>query len=281
MRRREKGSLTVEAAFVVPLSFFAVMLFMNLFLFLQVQLRVQQEINAIGTELMEAGTLFSAGGEDTDGKAFPESGAVALSELLRELGTAGFLSAQMKARLCDESWISYVRNGVSGFDFLGSSVYEQGSDIRILVTYSFVPDNRLFSVGGIPVKQQLVARGFSGSKRVKQEGGGDSEDEQENTVYITANGTVYHKDASCTYLKLSIRQVSKNQVDEERNSSGAKYYPCEYCDNRQAGEILYITTYGTRYHTTLSCSELLRSVTSVSEKEAIEKGYRPCSKCGG
>ena len=66
---RAKGSLTVEAAFTVPLSFFAVVVFLNLFLFLQVQMRVQKEIASIGNELMSVGTLFSkaqaAGSEAT------------------------------------------------------------------------------------------------------------------------------------------------------------------------------------------------------------------------
>ena len=50
--------MTVEAAFVVPLSFFAVVVFLNLFLFLQVQMRVQKELSSIGGEVMALGTLF-------------------------------------------------------------------------------------------------------------------------------------------------------------------------------------------------------------------------------
>ena len=54
-----------------------------------------------------------------------------------------------------------------------------------------------------------------------------SGEEQEEYVYITENGTVYHRERNCTHLTLSIELAGKDEVGQLRNESGGKYYPCE------------------------------------------------------
>ncbi len=97
---------------------------------------------------------------------------------------------------------------------------------------------------------------------------------------MAANGTVYHRSANCTYLKLVIRQVAYGDIGKQRNKDGEKYRPCKYCDHLPVGETVFLTDYGNRYHTTLSCGELRRSYQSMTLSEAQEQGLRPCSKCG-
>ncbi len=43
---------------------------------------------------------------------------------------------------------------------------------------------------------------------------------------------------------------------------------------------VYVTASGTKYHTQ-SCASLSRTkdVIPIDEKEAVEKGYKPCSRC--
>lgn len=47
-----------------------------------------------------------------------------------------------------------------------------------------------------------------------------------------------------------------------------------------ATKTVYVTASGTKYHTQ-SCASLSRTkdVIPIDEKEAIEKGYKPCSRC--
>lgn len=47
--------------------------------------------------------------------------------------------------------------------------------------------------------------------------------------YITATGTVYHKDYHCSYLQPSIQYVPQAQVDHLRNKDGGKYHACARC----------------------------------------------------
>lgn len=281
---RKKGSMTVEAAFVVPLSFFAVMLFLNLFLFLQVQVRVQKEMTGICSELMSVGTLLSEAKTNSDSvgnRTDSDTNSLGIANLLRQIGTEEFLSSQMQSRLGTEKWVSHIYKGAKGFSFTGSEVYENGMEIRIRTSYSYSFANPAFSVGNIPVVQQIVARGFSGRERTPASPTtGDQDEEETIKVFVTETGSVFHRSAECTYLKLSIQKVSLEDVISARNSSGGKYYPCEICDKLNDEGNRYITDYGTRYHLSLSCPELLRTVSAITEEEAVARGLRACSKCG-
>lgn len=102
----------------------------------------------------------------------------------------------------------------------------------------------------------------------------------ETFVYITPEGTVYHKSADCTYLRLSIRSIPAGGLETARNLSGSGYDPCETCVKNEApAGSVYVTDYGDRYHNRRSCSGLKRTVMMVPLREAA--GRRACSKCGG
>lgn len=65
--------------------------------------------------------------------------------------------------------------------------------------------------------------------RIRKGGFGKEEDE---TVYVTETGLVYHKDYHCTYLDLSIRMVQGKEISGLRNESGGRYYACEHCGEK-------------------------------------------------
>lgn len=104
----------------------------------------------------------------------------------------------------------------------------------------------------------------------------DYSSQQTNTeyVYITAGGEVYHTDEQCTYLLRYIKQCDRADINNLRNSSGAKYYSCQLCspDDKSYGksggsyavsEQVYYTEYGTRFHSDSMCSELRRDIQKV------------------
>lgn len=101
---------------------------------------------------------------------------------------------------------------------------------------------------------------------------------EEDMVYITPTGTVYHKDRGCHYLDLSISSVTLQELTSKRNKDGSKYYKCAYCPKRVL-DLVYIADYGTRYHTSVCCSELTRTVEAVPISQVGKR--HACSKCGG
>ena len=129
----------------------------------------------------------------------------------------------------------------------------------------------IFSLPLIEYEETMRIKGCTGYEK-----GGFGKEEDE-TVYVTETGLVYHKDYHCTYLDLSIRMVQGKEISGLRNESGGRYYACEHCGGKGGGPA-YITDYGDRYHSSLSCSGLKRTVYAVPLSEVIGKGA--CSKCG-
>lgn len=104
-------------------------------------------------------------------------------------------------------------------------------------------------------------------------------EEKEEWVYITESGTVYHWKRNCSYLNPTVRCTDTNQISFMRNRGGGRYTPCEICGDGYLTGVCFYTDYGDRYHTSLQCSSLKRTVKRVL-LSSVE--HRPaCSKCGG
>ncbi len=95
-------------------------------------------------------------------------------------------------------------------------------------------------------------------------------------VIVTETGSVYHLTESCSYLSLSVKEVSFDEVSDMRSSDGAKYYPCERCARGMHGSTCYITGDGRRYHYRRDCSGLKRTWNWVEYENC---GLPPCSRC--
>lgn len=108
---------------------------------------------------------------------------------------------------------------------------------------------------------------------------GKTRKEEDTIVYMTQYGTVYHKDRSCSHLSLSIQGIELSKVKEIKNESGKNYSPCEYCGENGFVTLVFITGYGNRYHTSISCRGLKRYIRSIPLSQVGD--VAPCKKCGG
>lgn len=168
----------------------------------------------------------------------------------------------------DENINRYVVGGIWGITLLGSDTSDEYIDLKTYYQISF--PLKFFSFHGIGIYQESKSKKWTG-KSIERRG-------EDTNVYITKYGKAYHKTKSCQYLDLSIQQVKLAEIEYLRNKNDHKYYGCELCAEKNTNpDMVYITSYGTTYHTDISCAGLKRSIYLV---DVSNVGTRhPCSKC--
>lgn len=251
---RRKASLTVEAAAVMP--FFACFLVFIMFFFrvLQVQSQVAQALQYSGRKLAAECCSTSDSGTGT-------------------VGTMAKLQIYFRRELSEQNCpFKYIRHGSLGVSLAQSELSGEYVDIKAVYQLQ-LPVSLLGNIH-YQIVQESKSRKWTGYKPEQ-----DNADQDNGWLYYTPYGTVYHASRSCAYLDLSIQGLPYRQVSQNRNSSGGRYYPCEACGGNARGGMVYITTYGDRYHSSLTCSSLKRTVYMIRRSEAKGKGM--CSKCGG
>lgn len=257
----KRGSLTLESALVLPLFLFAMLAMLQF------------------ASIQNASSLLLAGAQDTAKEMaayayiqnFEASGnGTGASELLKGGLSAAYADGQIRSK-------SGVGKEMGSFWLLQSSfsdgqVLDLVGNFQPAHTFTILPVKKVNSIFRARVRAWT---GRSGSITGK-DGETEAETEEEH-VYVTETGSVYHKDPECTHIRLSIRTVPRNQLSGMRNVNGGKYHVCEKCGPGDGGTV-YISPYGDKYHSSLSCSGLKRTVHTVSLKDA--ENMRPCSKCG-
>ena len=174
---------------------------------------------------------------------------------------------------------AYVGGAVLGDSSISDAIdmINGGDDIIDLVKryHISVPFDLLDAYDPYAVDRVRV-RAFTGYDNARH---GHSDDEEpEEMVYVTEYGSVYHRSLGCSHLNFNIRTVAYDAVSRERANDGSKYYACEYCAHGGHPASVYITDDGNRYHTTLSCGALKRS---ISEVPLSQTSLPPCKECGG
>lgn len=145
--------------------------------------------------------------------------------------------------------------------------------------FTYSPVSGILPLPEVRMFQTVKVHAWTG----KEYGNGDKgseQQEEEQMVYITESGSVYHKDIGCSYINLSVNHVLGKSVSNLRNQYGEKYSACEICaKNQNIAGMVYITDTGNRYHNLESCSGLKRTVKMVKYSQ-VEGTMHACSRCG-
>ena len=146
--------------------------------------------------------------------------------------------------------------------------------IDIVEPYIFEPRCNVFGIPTQILMCRARAHSWTGYKlgSATDSNGGSMEDP---IVYVAENGTVYHLSRSCTHLDLSIRPINSDRVGDARNSGGGKYKRCEICGGGSG--TVYITDDGDRYHSSLTCSGLKRTIYEIPLSQVGSR--RLCGRC--
>lgn len=246
-----KGSLTVEAACVLPVFLYAALAFLNFFQIVSTAGRVAEGLQDAGKQI----AVYAYAKEEAVG-----------DEKTQAAGIVSLLYAKNRIHQA-------VGQEAPAISLMRSSVLEGDEMIDLVAEYRFRWKIPFPALSDIPVLQRARIRAWTGRSGT---GDGSGKEKNDTTVYVTVNGSVYHKSRECTHIRLSVHSASKNQISGLRNVDGGKYYPCETCGGN--GSKVYITETGNRYHSSVTCSGLKRGVIAVPLSQVEE--WKPCSRCG-
>ena len=262
--KNSRGSITIEAAIVLPVFLFAMLTLASLISFMHTAADIESDLSGAGLEIaLYSGTV--RGLTDLDGK---ESSVV---NTVLEDGYAFYkVSSQMKAEngQAEES----LAHSLSPLNFIFSKDTGDGDIVDLAASYYLSPKFNFFNVNDQLVVSRARLHKWTGYAVTDV-----NADDTDRIVYITENGTVYHLTKTCPYLKLSIRGVDGDKINSERSSEGSIYKPCKDCKPNAEG-LVYVTDYGERYHSTLSCAGLKRTIKEIHLSQV--GGMKCCSKCG-
>ena len=245
----KKGSVTIEAAFGIPLFLFAALCLIWLI-----------EIQSLKISIAAASqSAAKSAAEDT--AVIPVLNTIKLkSDIVSLVGEERINR-------------SIIKGGSSGISCWKSYVSPDTGEMNIQVEYEIMVP--------LPVMGSPAAR-LEESFRISSWSGRNNEligDGNSEIVYMTENASVYHEDYNCSYLRLSIRYIPYKELEVIRNESGGRYHACGKCVMGQAMTGVYITENGNKYHNTLGCSGLKRTIYAVKRSES--GGVRGCSRCSG
>ena len=240
-RFASQGSVTAEASIAVSLFFFAMLALSSILELIYLRTNIRNALCSVGKQ-MAAESYFQP----------------------------TILTGQMETRMEDileDSWLE-----IKNIDCSQSRRYLTTTIMELVVDYQVELPILLFRLPILSQRESIRIKGWTGKEGL---GLGEGEDE---IVYMTQNGVVYHEDIHCTYLELTIRPIESTQVEDYRNAGGEKYRVCESCGKPSTGQkTVYITNQGNRYHSSLDCKGLKRTVCAVAKKDIY--GIGGCSKC--
>lgn len=242
-----KASVTVEAALTIPIFLFAVLSLVYLL-----------EIQSVKTSI-HAAVQNAAKTAAEDAVTLPAVNIIKLkSDIVNNIGS-------------ERIERSILKGGSSGIHCGKTYMSISTGEIYVTVEYEIKLPLPGFTNLTTKLKDTMKVKGWNGYLRRDGNSDGDQ------IVYITDHAVVYHEDYQCTYLQLSVRFVPSAELSTIRNEDGGRYHKCEKCVHGEAMAGVYVTNTGGKYHNSLNCSGLKRTVYAVKKSEVGMLGG--CSRC--
>ncbi len=275
------GSMTVEAAVIIPMLLFFFLNLMSAIEMIRLHGNLELALWENGRVMAVSGyaynKIFGDGdvpGDEADDQETEEADAAMWEQVLLKLGTTLVSDFIMYNAVVDDVGEDYLEEspltyGKNGLVFLESS-YGEDDCIDVKVTYQVSPVFRIPAFASFRMANRYYARAWTGYPV-------GEEAVEEDSVYVTRYGEVYHESRDCSYLNRSVSTMSLSEVFSARNSDGERYLLCQICKGEGQG-LVYVTPDGSRYHEKSDCPNLIRTIIVV-ERTSAEAKYRPCSKC--
>ncbi len=258
--KKPAGTLTAETAVVLPLFLFAMVSLLYINETLRYSNIVQEQLHECAKAM--SGAAYAE--NKLSGGALGAGGGI--------LSGVAISQTYVQSRVSSGLTKAGIRPGT--ITYLRSKYNDKGVIDLVAVEELSLPFD-IFGIGSFRFIDRARIHAFTG---YEPSGISDPENADEEIVYITASGEVYHKNRNCPHLNIKPSAVSPAEIEKKRNSSGGKYYPCEYCRADKGAGVYYVTAYGDRYHTSVTCQGLKRDVRAVPLSKV--GGRRACRTCG-
>lgn len=284
---RLKASMTVEAAFVLPLFISLAAALMMPMRMLDTQRKLQttvesvcedlsvyayvaEEINALDkgdVEQIEAEIRREGGSDEDEGNLGME--IVHGAEIVSDAAAGVWL--QRRIRDCTElAQVKYV------------DVPDEGGNIVLEVQYQETMPvfSRLLNPLSIEVSaKRRVWTGLPG-KLTSEKSGVVSGENAVEMVYVGSNMGRYHKIRDCHYISNEYQAVSVSEAKKMRDADGHRFQACSSCEDEiDPNGTVYVTAGGRHYHGAMDCKAMVSYVRKVPLSEVLYLGA--CSYCGG
>ncbi|MBN2220924.1 MAG: pilus assembly protein [Vallitaleaceae bacterium] len=102
------------------------------------------------------------------------------------------------------------------------------------------------------------------------------EEEPYVTVYITKNGTKYHKDENCFHIQVHPYPVNYGLIVKNKEACSQC---CHDLSLLEPNTVVFTTKNSSVFHMNEQCRYLYHDLQEMSEAEAIAKNYLPCGSC--
>lgn len=273
---RMAASLTLEAAFVLPLFLFAMAALVLPLRMMDTSRKMQSVAEAV---CRDAAALAYTADRAAKGQETKETAATEAGGLPQEIGSLlkgnalGLYTAELAKRKAADA---NIRNLLA----IRSNCMGDGETITITLDYEYALP---FPVLGLPPLMQSVTasrRAWIGSAPEEDKSASGEEKEDEDvTVYVGKSSTRYHLDRTCHYLFNDLQAVPFALVSSERNADGGRYHACPRCASGVKGGTVYIMPSGTAWHASPDCSAISAYVKAVPKSSVEYLGA--CHYCGG
>ncbi len=235
---------------VMPIFIFLMLNIISLFQMIEIHGVLDSALHQVGTEL----------------SLYAENDGVYDYSILTEVYVKEKVISIVGRDVIDNS---VIKGGCNGITLWRTDLEADKNVLDLIMTYRTSPWFDVFDIGGMTLVNRCYIRAYTGF---------EIEDGDEIRYYLADTGDVYHLSRSCTHLKLSISEITYQELQQRTNLEGESYSPCEVCcDQQSTSTDVYVTDQGNRYHSTVACTGLKRTIYIVGEKDI--GGVPLCSRC--
>ena len=247
-RSRLRASLTVEAALVLPLFLFVLLLLALPFRMMSAERQVQRAAEEVCARAAQVAALRDE----------------ASAQYTASLGEQALKAARETVR----------DPNVSGLSAEHSSFLADGETVSVVLDYRYQIPIPLFRIPPLRRSCTATRRAWIGETNPENR---LSETAADELVFIGRHSTRYHKSAHCHYLSNELSALSVEAARNARNAGGGRYHACPVCARAVTAGTVYIMPSGNAYHRDPACRAIRAYVRAVRLSEVQSLG--PCSYC--